>query len=119
MRKPIVVLESPLGGRGLLRPPALAEAVRYGRAALKDCLLRGEAPVASHLLYALPGVLDDAMPAERTQGMEAGWAFYRFADLCVVYTDLGVSTGMHEGIERAIDFGVEVITRTLPGWGKR
>ena len=41
----------------------------YARACVADCLRRGEAPIASHLLYTQPGVLDDDVPEERAQGI--------------------------------------------------
>lgn len=61
----LVVLESPYAGD-------VERNVRYARAAVRDCLDRGEAPIASHLLYTQPGVLDDLVPAERAMGIEAG-----------------------------------------------
>ncbi len=47
-----VILESPYGGT----PEEVERNVKYARACLRDCLLRGEAPFASHLLYTQPGV---------------------------------------------------------------
>jgi hypothetical protein len=41
------------------------------------------------------------MPAARHLGIEAGLAWGRVADLTAVYTDLGISPGMKEGIVRA------------------
>ena len=53
-----VIVESPFAGR--------VEANKvYARLAIRDCLKRGEAPFASHLLYTLDSVLDDTDPAER------------------------------------------------------
>jgi hypothetical protein len=49
--------------------------VAYARQALKHSLDRGEAPIASHLLY--PQVLDDNDPAQREQGIAAGLAWRR------------------------------------------
>jgi hypothetical protein len=46
-------------------------------------------------------VLDDTMPAARHLGIEAGLAWGQAADLTAVYTDLGISPGMRQGIERA------------------
>lgn len=63
MRK--VVVESPYAGN-------VERNLAYARACLHDCLLRGEAPIASHLLYTQPGVLDDDRPEERKLGIEAG-----------------------------------------------
>lgn len=105
----LVILESPFAGD-------VATNVAYARAAMRDCLLRGEAPAASHLLYTQEGVLDDLDPAERSLGIEAGLAWGRVADATVVYEDLGVSRGMALGIERAVAEGRPVERRTVPGW---
>ena len=108
--KPIVVIESPYAGD-------VETNVRYARACLRDSLLRGEAPVASHLLYTQAGVLDDNVPEQRAMGMEAGWAFFACADLVAVYTDRGVSSGMNRGITRAQQADVRVVFRQLgEGW---
>jgi len=68
---------------------------------LRDSLSRGEAPIASHLLYTQSGVLRDAVPAERAWGIEAGLAWGSVADATVVYIDRGVSRGMRAGALRA------------------
>jgi hypothetical protein len=60
-----VILESPYAGD-------IERNVAYARAAMRDSLLRGEAPIASHLLYTQPGVLDDQVSDERRLGIEAG-----------------------------------------------
>ena len=78
----LVVLESPYAGN-------VERNVAYARACLADCLARGEAPIASHLLYTQPGVLDDTNPEQRKLGINAGFAWNRFADAVVVYEDLG------------------------------
>lgn len=101
-----VVLESPLAGD-------VERNRRYARAAMRDSLLRGEAPFASHLLYAQEGVLDDLVPAERERGIEAGLALVRGFDVTVVYEDLGISDGMKRGIRRAYDQGRPVEYRRL------
>ena len=88
----------------------------YCRAALSDSLARGEAPFASHALYTLPGVLDDAVPAERRRGMEAGFAWGEAADQVAVYLDLGVSQGMLEGCEHAEAAGLPREARHISGW---
>ena len=51
-----VIIESPFAGD-------VDRNLRYARAAMRDCLLRGESPYASHLLYTQPGVLNDDIPA--------------------------------------------------------
>jgi hypothetical protein len=108
--RPIVIVESPFAGNVELN-------LAYARAALHDCLLRGEAPFASHTIYTQPGVLDDTKPNERTLGIEAGFAFRYAAAKTVVYGDLGMSRGMQLGIEHAAKIpGHEVERRSLPGW---
>lgn len=104
-----VIVESPFAGNTTLN-------TKYLNAALKDCLLRGEAPFASHALYTQKGVLDDNNPAERSLGIEAGLVWGDSADKTVVYTDLGTSDGMKYGIERAIKAGRIIEYRELPGW---
>lgn len=89
-----VILESPYAGN-------VAQNVEYARMCLRDSLLRGEAPIASHLLYTQPGVLDDKIPEERAHGINAGLAWGTVADKTVVYTDYGISKGMEYGIARA------------------
>lgn len=87
----------------------------YLKAAMLDSLDRGEAPYASHALYTQ--FLDDDVPAERRLGMTAGFAWGRHADEIAVYTDLGISRGMREGIARALADGKRVDYRTLgTGW---
>lgn len=104
--KPLVILESPFAGD-------VEKNIAYAKRAIQDCLARGEAPIASHLLLTQPGILDDNDPVQREIGIEAGLAWYRAAQLCVVYEDLGISNGMRAGMTRAIQQGVPVIFRTL------
>lgn len=101
-----VILESPYAGDVLINE-------RYARQCLRDCLSRGEAPLASHLLYTQEGVLDDSDPDERLQGMAAGFAWTRVAEAVVVYTDRGISGGMHAGIEAAREHGIPVEFRSI------
>ncbi len=107
---PIVIVESPYAGDS---PEVLRRNATYLHRALRDSLLRGEAPFASHGLYTLPGVLDDTDSTERALGMSAGFAFGRVADRVAVYADLGVSAGMRAGIDSALARGVDVVWRLL------
>lgn len=100
----LVIVESPYAGDVVAN-------VDYARACLADCLRRGEAPLASHLLYTQ--VLDDDDPDERKAGIAAGLAWGRVADATVVYTDRGISRGMAAGIGRAVADGRPVEYRTL------
>lgn len=105
----LVVLESPYAGD-------VDRNLRYARAAIRDCLLRGESPIASHLLLTQPGILDDTVPDERRLGMRAGWAWFPAAAAVVVYEDLGISSGMHAGIAEAGNYGLPIELRRVPGW---
>jgi hypothetical protein len=75
--------------------------------------MRGEAPIASHLLYTQPGILRDGDPAERQWGIDAGLAWGDRADATVVYTDRGTSRGMVYGINNADRAGRPVELRIL------
>ena len=50
-----VIVESPYAGD-------IEKNMRYLRACIRDCLLRGETPYASHALYTQDGVLRDDIP---------------------------------------------------------
>lgn len=84
---------------------------RYALACLKDSLKRGEAPLASHLLYTQ--VLNDEDPDERMIGIEAGLSWLPVTNTTVVYQDFGISSGMQLGIDRAVSQGVVVVFRKL------
>lgn len=101
-----VLVESPYAGD-------VARNERYARACMKDCLSRGEAPFASHLLYTQIGVLDDTVIEERELGIKAGLLWGEAADTTVVYTDYGITPGMDLGIERAVEQGRPVEYRSI------
>lgn len=104
-----VIIESPYAGdRELNR--------WYLWACLRDSLLRGEAPFASHALYTLPTVLDDAVAEERELGINAGFSWRSSADATVVYEDLGISRGMEMGINHARAMNQTVEFRSLHAW---
>lgn len=88
------LLESPYAGD-------VERNVIYARLAMRDMLLRGEAPFASHLLYTQEGVLDDDDQDERAMGIEAGLIWGGAAKHSAFYTDFGMSRGMRYGAERA------------------
>jgi hypothetical protein len=99
-----VIIESPFAGHGATPEERAADAerkLRYARACLADSLARGEAPLASHLLYTQPGVLDDAKPEEREKGIKAGFAWRCLAEATVFCVDLGMSPGMIAALEDA------------------
>lgn len=102
----LVILESPFAGD-------VEANTKYARECVHDSLSRGEAPIASHLLYTQPGVLDDNDPKERQWGIDAGLAWKAVAHGSVVYTDLGISRGMEYGIAAATKAGISVEYRTI------
>lgn len=107
----LVVVESPFRGK---TPVEERRNIEYAQAAVRDCLLRGEAPIASHLLHTQVGILNDEVPRERELGMAAGRAWIPKAHKVVVYTDFGISLGMKAAINLALDASVPVVERTLP-----
>ncbi len=102
----LVIIESPYAGDTKAN-------IDFARQCVRDSLARGEAPIASHLLYTQPGILRDGVPAERQWGIDAGLAWRRVADLTAVYEDHGLSQGMRYGIRAAEDAGVPIEYRSL------
>lgn len=101
-----VILESPYAGD-------IEANLTYLRRCMRDCLLRGEAPFASHGLYTQPGVLKDEVPEEHEHGIQAGFAWRSVAKKTVVYLDRGTSKGMEYGIKHAMDMGHVVEYRRI------
>jgi hypothetical protein len=102
----LVILESPYAGD-------IEANVEYARACVRDSLSRGEAPIASHLLYTQPGILRDEVPDERLRGIDAGLAWASAAHATVVYMDRGISTGMKCSIANAERAGRPIEFRTI------
>lgn len=103
----LVIIESPYSGD-------VERNKRFLQDCIRDCLRRGESPYASHQM--LTDALCDADPAEREQGIKAGFQWRRVAERTVVYYQLGVSGGMHLGVRHAQSIGQPVIYRTLSNW---
>lgn len=103
----LVIIESPFAG-------ALTHNIAYARQACRDSLLRGEHPIASHLLYTQPGILDDNDPEERKRGIEAGLAWRRAAQKAVFYTGRGWSKGMRAAREVYDAEGFPYEERAMP-----
>jgi hypothetical protein len=101
-----VILESPYAGD-------VEKNILYARECIRDSLLRGESPIASHLLYTQAGILDDNIPEERQLGIDAGLAWKKVADGSVVYVDLGITSGMKYGIAQAQAQGLLVEIRSI------
>ena len=102
----LVVIESPYAGD-------IERNVAYARAAMLDALRRGEAPLASHLIYTQPGILRDEIAEDRALGIAAGLAWGRLAALAAFYTDLGWSEGMRRAREHWERVGLLVEERSL------
>ena len=107
--KLLVLIESPFAGD-------VEKNIRYARACMRDSLLRGEYPFVMHLLYTQEGILNDDIPLERDLGIESGLAWGQCASKTVVYTDLGITPGMEQGIQRAKEEGREIEYRQLESW---
>jgi len=103
-----VIIESPYAGE-------VERNVAYARRAVRDAVSRGEAPIASHLLFTQPGILDDTIPHERELGINAGLAWVKVADAMVLYLDLGMTLGMRAAKAYAERHGIEVEARFLDG----
>jgi hypothetical protein len=102
----LVIIESPYAGD-------IDRNVQYARRCVRDSLSRGEAPIASHILYTQPGILRDEIPEERQWGIDAGLAWRRVAEATVIYTDHGISRGMEYGISAALSWGLPVDYREI------
>jgi len=108
----LVDIESPYAGN-------VETNICYARDCMRDSLKRGEFPLASHLLYTQPGILNDAILEERNLGIAAGKAWAEHAHLTAIYTDLGISIGMKGGIKNAEQRGRRVVYRSIPEWKKK
>lgn len=102
----LVILESPYKGDEEAN-------TEYARKCVRDSLSRDEAPIASHLLYTQPGILNDEIPVERQWGIDAGLAWLRVADAAVVYKDKGITEGMEKGIAAAKEANIPVEYRKI------
>jgi hypothetical protein len=101
-----VIIESPYAGD-------VERNVRYARAAVNDCLHRGEAPIASHLLFTQEGILDDNDPDERALGIAAGLEWAEVAEMAVFYVDHGWSPGMLAARDHYVETGIPIEVRTI------
>lgn len=101
-----VILESPFAGD-------VERNIEYARACVRDSLSRGEAPIASHLLYTQKGILDDDILEERMWGIDAGLAWKEVAEKHVFYIDYGMSNGMEYAKKYATDNNIPFETRKI------
>lgn len=102
----LVIIESPYAGD-------IEGNTTYARQCVRDSLERGEAPIASHLLYPQPGILREEVPEERAWGIAAGLAWREVAQLDTFYVDRGWSTGMRAALESCLTYGRKFEIRTL------
>jgi hypothetical protein len=123
----ICIIESPFKGK---TPHQESLHKRYLNLCIRDSVLRGETPYASHRM--LTDALDDADPAERELGIQAGFEMRQAlfdlhytgyaALVTAVYEDFGISGGMTRGIEAAERLGCPIERRWLwlamqrPSW---
>ena len=112
-RAPCVIIESPFRGEDFQR----AAYKRYAHQCIADCISRGEAPFASHMLYT--EALDDNDENQRKAGIRLGSEVGRRMDMTVVYADLGISEGMQRGIDAAKRAGRPVVYRSIVEGGLR
>lgn len=101
-----VIIESPYAGD-------IEFNTLYARRCVRDSVLRGEAPIASHLLFTQPGILRDEVPEERKMGIEAGLAWGHVADFHAFYTDLGWSKGMLSAASFCRDKEIFIVIRSI------
>jgi hypothetical protein len=102
----LVMIESPYAGD-------IDKNVEYASRAMKDSISRGEAPLASHLLYTQEGILDDNTPKERRLGIKCGLEWSKHANFVAFYVDNGMSSGMISAKDYYDSIGKEYVFRTL------
>lgn len=101
-----VIIESPFAGD-------VERNIKYARECVLDSLLRGEAPIASHLLYTQEGILNDEIFEQRKLGINAGLAWKEVADKHVFYIDYGYSPGMLYAKEYATSNQIKTEERVI------
>ena len=107
-----VVIESPYAGKSNID---IEVNEIYGRFCMRDCLINyNESPYASHLLYTQKFVLRDNVPEERKLGIGAGFVWRDVAEKTIFYIDLGMTSGMKQGIDDCEEKNVPYEVRHLP-----
>lgn len=92
MRK--VIIESPYQGD-------IKRNKEYLKNCIKHSMLFKEAPFASHQMYT--NALNDDLRNEREAGINAGYVWMQDAHAVVFYVDYGMSNGMHNALDEAIE----------------
>ncbi|MEI7718931.1 MAG: hypothetical protein WCI72_03615 [archaeon] len=105
-----VLIESPFKGKDWSET---RRNILYARLCVRDSILRGEAPFASHLFYTQTGILDDKIEEERMRGINAGLTWGEDAQLSAFYQDFGFSRGMEYGLKHAQEVGRPIEKRSL------
>lgn len=100
----LVIIESPFQGN-------IDRNINYAFACVRDSVLRGESPYASHLM--LPGALNEEDINERSLGIQCGYAWWRAASTIAFYTDLGWSQGMLLAYSRARTQNITIEERSI------
>lgn len=115
IRRPLVIIESPLRGAS---SEERAANLAYLKMCLRDSYGRGERPFASHALY--PTFLDDDNPVERKDGIHFGYSLWDHASIIAFYLDRGISPGMEQALLRVtyeahplIDKGLKIDFRRI------
>jgi len=103
-----IVIESPYAGN-------TKKNLIYAGQCMRNAILRGEAPIASHVLYTGHGILEDCNVMERMVGLNLGYQWGLEADLVAFYTDNGMSRGMDEALEFYGDHDILTVERKLFG----
>ncbi len=116
---PVVLLESPFSGD-------IQANEEYAWKALRDCYLRGEAPIATHLMWTKLSDKDEfngktiisdsvnmvGFPG-RVFALEAGDAIRNRVDYVVFYVDRGWSNGMTRARDHCMDMCIRAEIRNI------
>ncbi|MFT4243834.1 MAG: hypothetical protein ACMXYB_00065 [Candidatus Woesearchaeota archaeon] len=110
--KQYVDIETPYSGKS---QKEIERNILFARACIRDSILRGEIPFASHLLYTQSGILDDTINEERELGINLGKELIEHLPnvKTVVYENLGITQGMKLGIELSKQKGRDIEYRKL------
>lgn len=104
----LVIIESPYRASD---ESAFERNLLYLDLCIRDSIIRGESPYASHKI--IPGALRDDLPEERDLGIRCGYAWWRAATMIAFYTDLGWSEGMRRALVRAKTQNIKIDTRKI------
>lgn len=92
------------------RAELLRQNLIYARLCLLNALMRGEAPLASHLLYTQVWSEREDL---RESGIMAGMEIHHRVDLIALYVDIGISSGMRFAVDNGKLLGVEQTRRMI------